>query len=431
MNFTPPPPNDFRDFFGTYFERCRALAPKIRVVAAKWTFEDLIPGLSDFDTRFIVEDDTTLADWHAMSLAVGRVHTELAMEVKSWARNLEHLPGLNLTAAEVAHPLLYYPEFSQWTFYDGDTGVIDTTETALAARTWSSRDEIYHLKKIAAFFGPYQRGIDPPINIGPWENKYPLHSRFMHYFTPPVQAMVSITQRQTIRGKLDALRLARRTLPNPQVIDLIFESLDAHYNMPALYAEPRLTELEAELEQYLRHAWGHIAGEVTLIEPSEDDTRQAIQEKVNAIPVDPIEAFFGYTKFARFMKGRLLFYADDIAWFDATWLIENELGRIVDNFCTRPLEAYAVVRLGEALDADTVLERLRGNPLDGEVVDGVKRFAAVAGAPLQAGREKEQARAAAEVYEPVLAMVEMLSADMLAVAEEMAARGNPHGVLPS
>lgn len=420
MNFEPPPVNDFRNFFGTYFERCRNLAPNIRVVAAKWTFEDLIPGLSDFDTRFIVDDTTTVDDWHAMSLAVGQVHTELAVEVKHWARNLEHLPGLNLTVGEITHPLLYYPEFSQWTFYGGDAESIETIESVLARRTWSGRDEIYHLKKIATYFGPYMRGIDPPVNVGPWENKYPLHSRFMHYFTPPVQAMVSLAQRRTVRGKLESLRIARQTLPNPQVIDLIFDALDKHYELPSLYEEPQLTQLETDLERYLNEAWAHIGEHVTLIEPADDETRQTLAAKVHAIPVDPIEAYFAGTKFARLMKGRLLFYGSDIAWFDSIWLIENEIGRIVNNFCIKPLEAYGLARFGEALDADAVLDRLRGNLLDSNLVDGVRRFMRVAGAPLEKGKEKQQAREAAEVYEPVLSMIERLSADMLALAEDKA-----------
>lgn len=70
MKFAPAPANDFRDFYETYFARCRALVPNIRVIAAKWTFEDLIPGLSDFDTRFVVDNAMTVDDWHEMSLAV-------------------------------------------------------------------------------------------------------------------------------------------------------------------------------------------------------------------------------------------------------------------------------------------------------------------------------------------------------------------------
>ena len=417
MKFVPAPANDFRDFYETYFARCRALVPNIRVIAAKWTFEDLIPGLSDFDTRFVVDNAMTVDDWHEMSLAVGRVHGEMATEFKHWARNLEHLPGLNFTVGEMMHPLLSYPEFLQWTFFAGARDAIDSIETVLAAHKWSNRDEVYHLKKVATYFGPYIRGIDPPINMGVWESKYPLHSRFMHYFTPPVQAIVSLAQQRTVRGKLEALRLARETLPNPEVIDLIFHVLENHYEIPELYAEPRLTELERQLDDYLRDAWAAITAQVTLIPGSAEDTRETLAAKVNAIAIDPIELFFSSANFTRLMKGRLLFYAQEIPWFDAIWLIKNELERIVQNFCTAPLEAYALARFGTELEADQVLDRLRGNLLTEKEVDGVRKFVEVAGAPLIAGEEKAQAQAAAEIFEPVLSVYEKLNCGMLTVAE--------------
>ena len=51
------------------------------------------------------------------------------------------------------------------------------------------------------------------MNIGRFENKYPLHSRFMHYFTPAVQSALSLVERRGVRGKLDALRAAKNVFP--------------------------------------------------------------------------------------------------------------------------------------------------------------------------------------------------------------------------
>ena len=129
-----------------------------------------------------------------MSVAVGDVHTRLAREAPRWARILEHLPGLNLTRNEMTSPVTYYPEFQQWTYYKGDGQVLGSIRTCLARKRWASRDEAFHLKKFSMYYGPYIRGIDPPVNLGKWENKYPLHSRFMHYFSPPVQSAVSIVR---------------------------------------------------------------------------------------------------------------------------------------------------------------------------------------------------------------------------------------------
>ncbi len=412
MNFTPAPENDFRHFYETYLSRCRARVPGIRGIAAKWAFEDLIPGLSDFDTRFILHAARSVDDWHAMSLAVGEVHTELAVEVPQWARTLEHLPGLNLTVSEITNPLLYYPEFSQWTFYDGDREALEAIESALGAHRWGRRDEIFHLKKIAVYYGPYIRGIDPEINYGAWASKHPLHSRFMHYFAPPVQSMVSLVERRSVRGKLEALRLARRLLPSWDVIDLVFDSLDRHYEVPELYEEPELTNLERRLERYLTEAWAALADHVTLLHPDPGDTRRAVETKVKQLPYDPIEAFFAGTKFCRLMKGRLLFYSRHIEWFDSIPLIENELGRIVRNFCAAPLEAYARTHWEQTLDMDAALERLRGQ-LTVEEIAGVRRFARIASAPRVDGEARAQSRAAADTFEPVLSMIEKLSENMM------------------
>ena len=78
MHFEPKPKNDFEEFFEFYYAECRDRLPRIAAIAAKWTFADLIPGMSDFDTRFILEDGMTVRDWCEMSTAVGEVHLELA-----------------------------------------------------------------------------------------------------------------------------------------------------------------------------------------------------------------------------------------------------------------------------------------------------------------------------------------------------------------
>lgn len=414
MHFEPAPANDFGDFVPTYHQRCVALVPMIRAVAAKWTFEDLIPGLSDFDGRFIVDNGMTVDDWHAMSLAVGRVHMELAREYPAWVRNLEHLPGLNLTIAEVTQPRQYSPEYAQWTFYAGDEPIVDGIRAALAAHAWGPAHEAYHLRRIATYFGPYMRGIDPPINVGRWENKYPLHSRCMHYFAPPMQSMVCIAAGRTVRGKFEALRMARELLPNPHVIDQVLDMTARHYELPDLYQEPRLTEFERQLEGYLNDAWQSLGSRIHCVRVEPGDTRATIAAKVAAVPQDPVEAFIHTTRFARLLKGRLLFYASDIACFDAGWLIHNEFGRIVTNFCDKPLTTYAKVRLGEAMPPDAVLDHLQGNLLTHDQVRGVRRFIAVASQPIPVGGEKAHARAAAEVFDPVLEVIETLSNDLLA-----------------
>lgn len=412
MTFAPAPPNDFRQFIDTYHARCRDAFDGIIVIAGKWNFEDLIPGLSDFDTRFIVVDPMSPARWSEMSLAVGRVHTELCREFPQWNRKLEHLPGLNLTLSELTDPFFYYPEFRQWTFYQGHDEPMKQIARYLESRGWSSRDELFHLKKIATYFGPYQRGIDPPVNIGPWQSKYPLHSRYMHYFLPPVQSILSLLRREPVRGKMESLRLAKELLPNPRVIDQIMRSVAAHYEQPTEYVEPRLGEIERDLDRYLRDAYATLAGKLTLIEFDSAETRQGLQRKLSAVPIDPVESFFEGTKFCRLMKGRLLFFAESITWFDTDFLIRNELGRIVTNFYAKPLKAYGVAAFGRELPPDEVLRRVNGRLLSPEICEGLQRFAATASSPIQSDRAKQQARDVAMNFEPVLEALEILGQDL-------------------
>lgn len=410
--FAPKPVDDFDEFIAAYFERCRSRCPQLRAIGGKWAREDLIPGLSDFDTRFIAAAGTRAREWAQISVGVGAVHAEMARSHPGWARILEHLPGINLAADEVIDPQAYYPEFPQWTFYIGDRAVIDATEAALAARPWGREDEAFHLKKVAAYFGPYQRGIDPAVNMGRFESKYPLHSRYMHYFSPPVQAAVSLMRRRACRGKLEALRLAREMFPHPEVIDRVFDALDRHYEIPADYAEPRLTQIERELERYLSSMYATLKGRVTLIEVDGEDDVARLKAKVGTIAVDPRVTFFDSVRFVRLMQGRLQFYAQTIPGFDSAWLIRNELGRMGGMFFETPLRLYGQLRFGSRMTPEEVLGRLRGQVISEADADGFARFGREASTPIGPGQERERAAAVAATYEPVLRVLERIGDDL-------------------
>ena len=414
MTFAPIPTNDFKDFIDTYFRRCAEVCPKLRGIAGKWTFEDLIPGLSDFDARFIYADGVTIAEWARMSTNVGKIHTQLAREHQEWARILEHNPGQNLTLSEMLDPVLFNPESRQWTFYKGDESILAPIRRYLADKPWERRDEIFVLKKFAIYYGPYLRGIDPAVNIGPWENKYPLHSRFMHYFSPPVQVAVSLVLKKGIIGKFDALRQARELFPDPDVIDMILDTAACHYEVEEYYREHRLSEIERRLEAYLYKVYSCLSDHVTLIEVDPTDTPEQLRAKVAAIPIDPAERFCEGTRFGRLMKGRLQFYGVEIPWFDTDWLIPNEVNRMGKNFFEAPLKAYGLARWHEDLAPDMVLDRLRGNLLTGNVCDGVKRFVELTRQPIE-NDKKQRALEMAEVYEPIQVMMETLREDLRCV----------------
>jgi hypothetical protein len=412
VKFEQKPHNDFPRFVDTYFERCLQVCPKIRAVSGKWRFQDLIPGLSDFDTRFIFTSDVTIEEWLQMSVAVGRVHTQLAKEFPQWARILEHLPGINLTHAELVDPVFYYPEFQQWTYYRGEQEILDSIKSYLTNKPWHRRDELFHLKKFANYYGPYLRWIDPPINIGKWENKYALHSRFMHYFTPPVQSAMSLVRRKGVCGKLEALHKAREVFPNSEVIDMVLDAINHHYQVPEYYNEPKLTEIERTLESYLRGVYAALAEHITLIQVEPADTPQVLKNKIAQIPIDPAEQFYEGARFSRFIKGRLLFYATQIPWFDSTRLIQVEFERFAGNYYEKPLTAFGLVWFNKVSSPEAVLARLSGDVLTRKICDGVKEFMRVIRLPLSDGQEKKRAKEVADIFEPVHIMIEILSSKL-------------------
>jgi len=407
MKFTPAPPNDFPEFIETYFERCRARAPQIEGIAGKWTLEDLIPGLSDFDVRFIVAEPLSARQWCEMSMQVARVHLELAQQRKDWARTLEHLPGVNLSWSELLDPQNYYPEFAQWSFYHGPKEKLAAVEKMISARAWDESETAYHWKKIAVYYGPYDRTIDVPINLGVYENKYPLHSRLMHYFAPPVHSLVCLKEGKTEAGKIEAFRRAAEIFPNRNTMQEVLRLIEMHYEAPEYLAEPGQTTLENKLETYLRDAVNEILPRQNWLRcapnPSAGELKTAVRE---ASGPPQISQMFELVKFARLMQGRLWFYAQEVSWFDSLPLIRNEMSRMRANFLEQPLQIFAKYHLGKSLSADECLSELEGDLLSREEVAACRSFAEIADPATPDAELKARAAKIVEIYQPFLAAME-------------------------
>ena len=164
MRFAPLPENDFAEYIRTYYRECRYWCPKIEGIAGKWMFRDLFPAMSDFDTRFILNDDMGVDDWCEMSMAIGEAHLYLCDKYSCWARNFEHLPGINLTWSELTSERNYYPEFQQWTYYHSEhPEKVSAALDQFARRSWDDKDEYFHIKKFLTFYGRYDRQIDPAV----------------------------------------------------------------------------------------------------------------------------------------------------------------------------------------------------------------------------------------------------------------------------
>lgn len=402
IQFAPKPPNDFQQFYDMYYEECRSRVPRIAAIAAKWRFEDLIPGMSDFDTRFIVEDGMTVDDWCDMSTAVGQAHLDLCERHPHWARNLEHLPGINLTWSELTDPDMYYPEYPQWTFYHSeDPRRLTAAETYLADRPWDIVDQCFHLKKFCLYYGRYDREIDPPVNLHEFESKYPMHSRFMHYFCPPLQAALSLLLKRPVAGKMETVRLARGMF-DEAIFGETLDAVERHYETPELYVEPELSRLEDRLENALDMLRRRLASEIEAIIP--DATNKTVAEwksELNHAPVSPAMRVFDSARFSRLMKGRLRFYAHaPQKHFDSTWPIENELSRLRRNFFVIPFGTYWSVTTGETVDDPAaIIERLTPDLLSSEEARDTTAFAELTARSWKPRGQKKLALEIADVFD--------------------------------
>ncbi len=403
MIFAPQPANDFQRFYELYYAECRRRVPRIQAIAAKWRFEDLIPGLSDYDTRFIVADGMTVRDWCDMSAAVGEVHLDLCRRHPHWARNLEHLPGINLTWSELTDPARYYPEYPQWTFYHSeDDGRLAAAQHYLDGRTWSLEDRCFHLKKFCLFYGRYDRGIDPPVNLHEFENKYPLHSRFMHYFCPPLQSALCLLLERPVAGKLETVRLACGMFPETPVFREMRDAVERHYEVPELYAEPELTRLEDRLEDALVMLRGRLVPVIgDLVPDAADKSVTQWKADLDRVPVSPAMKVFDASRFSRLMKGRLRFYAHaPSGHFDSTWLIENELLRLRRNFFEIPFGTFREMTAGtKAGDPSAFIPDLVPALLTPEEARCTLEFARLTTGRWAPGTQKQTALRIADVFD--------------------------------
>lgn len=416
--FAPKPENDFAEFIRTYYDECRCRFDRIEAIAGKWMFRDLVPGMSDFDTRFVVADGMKPEDWCRMSMAVADAHMTLCRKVPSWARNLEHLPGINLTWQELTSEQSYYPEYQQWTYYlSTQPQRLSAALAHLAKRPWDIKDEYFHLKKFCAYYGRYDRTIDVPVNLGVHEGKYPLHSRLMHYFTPPVQSGACLLEKRPLSGKNEALEIAARAFPKLRCWPMIWEIQNAGYAIPAWYEESRLVELEDALEEALRVMADAIRPRLTLLPVGVGTDIPAWKKALAATAMDPALIITDNARFSRLMKGRLYFYAHAPACFDSLYLIRNELGRIGRLFFKVPFQVFWKLRTGETVeDPGVILDRLRGDPLTEEETECTREFWRLAGGTWEKGKERETALAIVAVYDGFFSALNRISGSAFALS---------------
>ena len=383
----PPNPDEFISFAETYFGRCQEQFPALRTATAKWNVEDLVPGLSDVDLRFIAADGTGGADWRRLDAIVSEVHTRLVLERPEWMRNLEHTPGVAATPAELLDEDLYQPETQSWSDYCGDRELWQEIDQVLKARPFGNRDEGFHLKKFLTYFTPYQRGIDPSINLGRYTPEYAVHSRLWHYFIPPAQSAACLLTRTHVRGKFEALGVLEKLYPGTPILSEIHDSVKALYQVPARDDIEELYALEERLYEFLQRLFRDFSETISLIEMEEEP--KVCSERLTALGTDPMLTLFDGVRFARIRCGRFRFYLNAPVYFDSLWLTNNEF-KWLRNYYTRGVfQAFLELRLGAPeFDLDQALELVREG-LGAEAATVVQQVFDLAWKGYEKGRDRE------------------------------------------
>ena len=317
-------PNEFKHFAQEYFDRCKKGFEPLDTIAAKWNFEDLIPGLSDFDARLLVGDGVGPEGMVQCDYVVGQVHLELCRKFPRWSRILEHTPGICITWSELSDPRLYQPETRFWSFHLGRGDEFARLEEYMSSLSWQPVDEYFFLKKFSTYFSPYQHGIDPPVNLGIFEPEYAWHSRAMHYFTPAAQAALAVLDRKVTRGKLDTLRRWKELLPGQSVFGEIMDMASSQYARLDLHDQKALARFEDSLFEVLCRIKQMVFDSARIVSLRPADDIQVLKDKLRDFPADPLLDIFNGIRFCRIRKSRYLFYFEAPEYFATDWLIVGE-----------------------------------------------------------------------------------------------------------
>lgn len=409
-------PREFFQLAEIYSQRIAEVVPGFVATVAKWRPEDLIPGLSDIDTRIVCREMSP-QEWMAFDQVVSDVHLNLVQQRLEWSRKLEHEPGFCLTPEEAFDPLLYQAEMAHWSFYYGNQDFIFRVQEHMQGRAWELRDELHHLKRWLMFWGPYNREIDPPINIAlAIKPKYALHSRAMHYFVPSLQAALSLINRRTVHGKREALYRWLERFPHERVLNETAHMLEVHYGVAALEDQEELYAYEDCCYTFLRQIASQVLDAVTAVElPVDvgiDQAMAALRAGVSALTVNPLSAVYNGLRGSRARRARYWLYLKAPDYFATDWLIRNEVGFLQRNFTRYTWRAYAALRWGEPdLPLDELLARAQPDPLSPEEARLVAEMFAIAEQSKEPTMARQALQESADCYADYYAVLDKIYRD--------------------
>ena len=321
--------DELRKQFGavaaTIAEGLSAENPHVVALVAKWDSADLVPGLSDMDFRVVCDDRTTVEDWVEIDRIAGRLHLEMVRANPQWNRINEHTAGLALTVSEALDGDGGNPERALWSLWWGSEEWFHRLKAEGMARDFNATDERYHLSKFLSYYSPYIHGIDPPINLGRFEPKYPLHSRCWHYFAPPVLSAAAILARKNFAGKRAGLSWLRDNGYVVEQVEAVFQQLDAHYETPEQTDAARLRAFEDLLFAGFKELYPLVVESVEYLDIDRSLQPAELRQQLASLAGDPLAALTEGVRYARIRAGRYYFLANAPDHFDARRLIYYEL----------------------------------------------------------------------------------------------------------
>lgn len=299
-------------------------SPRFVTLVAKWSRDDLVPGLSDMDFRIVCDEKTTAEDWVHIDDQIGRIHRRMVEAHPEWNRINEHTAGAGVSLAEFAGDRLHHPEYAVWTPWRGKADPIEAISSAALSRPLEALDEHYHLSRFLAYYSPYIKDIDPPINLGELEPKYALHSRCWHYYAPPMLSAATLLARRHFAGKRDGLLwLAENGFAAPQTL-AVLEQVDAHYDTPERDDPQRLAKFEGYLFTAFEELLGPTLEAVKLLPIPPGASRRELQAHLSRRSADPLIELLEHVRFARIRAGRYYFYLHAPAHFSASRQLAGE-----------------------------------------------------------------------------------------------------------
>jgi hypothetical protein len=353
----------FADVATMIGQRLSAANPHVVALVAKWDKADLVPGLSDMDFRVICDDATAVDDWVEIDWCTGRLHLEMVRANSQWNRINEHTAGAGLTIAEAFHDRAITPEQAHWSLWWGRGDWFERLKAQVASQPFAASDEHYHLSKFLHYYSPYIHGIDPPVNLGPFEPKYALHSRCWHYFAPPMLSAAALLARKNLSGKRAGLSWLREHGYAAAQVDAVFHQIDAHYETPEQTDPARLEAFEKLLFAGFEELLPRVVDAIEHLNIDRSARPAELKQQLAAGSTDAMAVLLENVRSTRIRAGRYDFLANAPDHFDARPLVYNELPWMKE-FCV-PVLASLRTLLGEAgLSPQQCLHRL-GIPVNG------------------------------------------------------------------